>query len=268
MFFNRKPPRGVYTGGGRILTKTKSGLKIYVDGGDISVAPHIILDSAYEENTEGVIRKLVRPGMTILEGGANIGYFTLAFASLTGAQGRVIAFEADTKNAQFVLDNLELNGFSQRATVYAQALFSSDGEVTFYRAVRHRGNGSILRDLEQTPENPEAQREALIVPSRSIDSLCAEHGISPDVIKLDAEGAESSILAGAQSQLTGGRPRVLILEFTPRFISLAGDDPRRLLEDLLARGYRLNRIVRKRRMEACRIDELLESESTELVALR
>ena len=259
----------LYVGHDRVLAKTASGLKMFLDARDRSIAPHIMLDGVWEESTEAVLRKLVKPGMCVLEIGANVGYFTLVLAQLVGAGGRVAAFEADPDLAQIVRENIEMNGFHRHAAVHAQAV--SDGgaeELTFYRAIRHRGNGSLLA-IEQTPHNPEGEREAIVVPATTIDAFARSAGITPTAIKIDAEGAEPAILRGATHTLADPALRVLMLEFSPAFVQAAGADPRAYLESIEHNGFRLSLIEhRKRRMLPATIEGLLSEDLIEIVALR
>jgi FkbM family methyltransferase len=260
----------LYVGGNRVLVKTAAGLKMFVDSRDLSIAPHIMLDGVWEESTEAVLRNLIRPGMTVFEIGANVGFFTLLLSHLVGDRGRVIAFEADPDLAQIVRDNIELNGFHRRTRVFAEAISDgAAGEVIFHRALRHRGNGSLL-PIEQTPHNPEGVRETITVPATSLDRICARLDRTvPHALKIDAEGAEPAILRGAAETLASPLLRILMLEFAPSFLKSAGEDPRAYLERIKRAGFRLHRIdARKRRMEAASVAALLKSEIVEIVGLR
>ena len=69
------------------------GLRMRLDLGtypDVAMAYGL-----YERDTDRLFSRLIRPGMTVVDGGANVGYFTLRFAKLVGAGGRVEAFEPD-----------------------------------------------------------------------------------------------------------------------------------------------------------------------------
>lgn len=74
-----------------IAARTNAGLRLKLEFEDVS-APHIYF-GYYEEDETRAISQLVRPGMTVLDIGANIGYYTLLMADLVGPLGRVHAFE-------------------------------------------------------------------------------------------------------------------------------------------------------------------------------
>lgn len=263
----RNRASAVYVGHDRILLRTARGLKMYVDSRDVSIAPHLILDGVWEEGTEAALRRLLRPGMNVVEVGANVGYFTLTIAHVVGPRGSVAAFEPDPVLAQIVRDNAEINGFADRVTVHEKAVADAQGEIRFFTTHRHRGNGSILEGFEQLPGNPEDRRVEIVVPSVRLDDAFAAN--PPDVIKIDAEGAESAVLRGARGLLDGERVKILVLELFPRFVQAAGDDPRAFLERLTARNFKLNLIdLRKRRIVATSVDALLGMECAELVLVR
>jgi FkbM family methyltransferase len=258
-----------YVGGGRVLLKTRNGFKMYVDSRDISIAPHLILDGVWEEWTEAVLRQLVAPGMQVLEAGANVGYFTLVMARAAGPSGQIHSFECDPGLAMLARDNIEINGLHRTARVVEKALGERPGRVTFYGTDRHRGGGSIVQGLEQIPHNPTDQRSVLDVEMTSIDAYVQETGVQLDVLKLDAEGAEPAILRGAAALLASTRPLTIVMEFFPRFVREAGDDPAALLRSLQERRFELGVIdERLRRVVPTTAEALLARESAELVLRR
>ncbi len=258
-----------YVGGGRVLLKTRNGFKMYVDGRDISIAPHLILDGVWEEWTEAALLTMIKPGMTIVEAGANVGYFTLVMAKAAGQTGGVHTFECDPDLATLARDNVEINGLHRTARVVEKALGGKPARVTFYRTDRHRGGGSIVAGLEQIPHNPTDHRVPLDVEMTTLDDYCAASSIVPDLIKLDAEGAEPAILRGAAKLLASSRALTIVMEFFPRFVREAGDDPASVLQSLQSRRFELNAIdERHRRIVPATAQSLLERESSELVLRR
>jgi FkbM family methyltransferase len=258
-----------YVGDNRVLLKTANGFKLYVDSRDISIAPHLILDGVWEEWTEAVLRQLLKPGMTVIEAGANVGYFSLVMARAVGATGRVISFECDPGLAALARDNVEINGLHRIATIEERALGERVGHVTFYTTDRHRGGGSLIAGLEQIPHNATDQRSAMEVEMTTIDASMKEAGVLPDLLKLDAEGAEPAILRGGVALLDSDRPLTVVMEFFPRFVREAGDDPAALLGFLESKRFALGLIDERRRgVVPTNAAALLQRESAELVLRR
>ncbi len=258
-----------YVGENRVLLKTANGFKMYVDGRDVSIAPHLILDGVWEEWTEAVLRTLLRPGMTVFEVGTNVGFFTLIMAAAVGPGGKIFSFEADAELAQLARDNIEINGLHRTARVVERAAGEHAGTVTFYKTDRHLGGGSIVEGLEQIPHNPSDHRRAVEVAMTTLDVFCKEVSAQPDVLKIDAEGAESAILRGASELLDSKRPLAIVMEFFPRFVRAAGDEPDALLARMEQRGFSLYVIdERRRRLEPVSAQALLQRENAEIVLRR
>jgi FkbM family methyltransferase len=220
---------------------------MFVDARDVSIAPHLIMDGAFEEYTDAVLRSIVRPGMHILEIGANVGVFTLLMAHRTGTNGSVLSFECDPDLAQIVRDNLEINGLANIGTVDERAVSDHIGTMRFFSAVHHRGNGTLIEGLEQIPRM-NAERREIEVQSTTIDEILKERNRSFDLVKIDAEGAETAILRGGSTLFADrGKPLRVIIEFAPAFISSAGDDPATYLDRFESYGFTIQRIDERRK---------------------
>jgi FkbM family methyltransferase len=261
---------GVYVGGGRVLTRTASGFKMYVAANDVCISPHIILDGVWEEHTEASLRRIVKPGMRVLEIGANVGYFTLLMAQLAGASGSVYAFECDPELAQIAEDNIEINGFSDRVTIDRRAMGETVGQSQFRRARRHRGGGTLVEDLQQIPQLREDEREMLTVDVTTVDALLAQLGQTFDFVKIDAEGAETWILNGGAKLFSGRQhPLTVMIEFCPAFLRDAGYDPAAELRRFSDWGFTVQRLdSRRRRPVACSAQALLSEPYSELLLRR
>src|SRR5207237_3763460 len=82
--------------------------------------------------------------------------------------------------------------------------------------------------------------DVTLVPSVTIDALAAEYRVTPTHLKIDVEGDEESVLAGARWTLTaGGRRPTVFLELHNDIIRARGGAPGRVLQELGAWGYRL-----------------------------
>jgi FkbM family methyltransferase len=167
------------------------------------------------------LQQLTRPGMTILEVGANIGVFTVPLARFVGPGGKVIAFEPQRIMFQMLCGNLALNAIDN---VFAQnsAVGRSTGSITVpsvdYAKPGNFGAVSLA-----------GSREGEIVPLVTIDSLALP---SCHLIKIDVEGMELDVLEGATGMLQQLRPLLYVENDQP-----AKSPP--LIAHLLALDYRL-----------------------------
>lgn len=151
-----------------------------------------ILGGTYEPEQTRLFEELLRPGHTVLDVGANVGYYTLLASVLVGDPGRVHAFEPEPRNAGFLRRHASLN---RRGNVRVEQAAVSDREGT---ARFDFGSGSGTGHL--------ADSGAIEVRTLSLDDYCAQHGLAPHAIKIDVEGAEMSVLQGARETLVRHRP--------------------------------------------------------------
>jgi FkbM family methyltransferase len=260
----------VNVGNDRILLRSRSGYKMFVDARDVSITPHLILDGVYEEHTDAALRALVKPGMNVLEIGANVGLFTMLMSHRVGRGGSVLSFECDPVLAQILRDNVEINGFAEICTVDERAVTDSEGVLSFYTAERHRGGGTLIEGLEQIPQLTSSERRRIDVRTTTIDAILADHPAGFDFVKVDAEGAEPAIVSGGQKLLADtSRPLVFMMEFSPKFVQKGGVDPRAQLSQLASYGFRFARVdERRRKVVSTTADELLGRDFSDVVMTR
>ncbi|GAC1494461.1 MAG: hypothetical protein NVS1B2_11140 [Vulcanimicrobiaceae bacterium] len=259
----------LYVGRDRVLLKTTRNLKMFVDSRDVSLAPHLMLDGLYEEHVEAALRKIVKPGMHVVDIGANVGFFTLQIAHDVGPSGSVTAFEADPGLAAILRDNVEINGFQQRATIVPCAVGDRSGRARFFVRDRHRGNGSLIAGIEQVPWNASDADAPIDVDLTSLDDHIAATKRRPQLVKIDAEGAESAIFRGARALLADGEPLTIVVEFMPKFFTEAGEDAASFLDTIDAAGFTI-RLIEERRRKIVDTDRaaLLSRRYSELLLTR
>lgn len=200
----------------------------------------------YELDTARLIKKLLRPGDHFVDGGANIGYFTLLAARCVGPTGRVDAFEPEPHNRARLEKNIERNGLIGRVTVHSVALSDQAGETTIYLPAGGEANHGCASMYHR--DAPVAGQTA--VPAARMDRVLA--GASPTLIKLDVEGAEPLAVSGMTGLLQGPNPPRVIAEYNPIQSTVAGFAAWEFVERLLAAQprYRVYQIAwRLRRLE-------------------
>lgn len=93
--------------------------------------------------------KNVTPGSTVIDAGANIGYFTLLLGQLVGNKGEVISYEANSKNFELLKENVSYHVFGDRADIRNVAVYKKENELTFYSSKRWTGNGSLMEHNDE-----------------------------------------------------------------------------------------------------------------------
>lgn len=149
-----------------------------------------------EPRLQDAFSRLLRPGMTVYDVGASVGFQAVLAGRLVGPKGQVIAFEPFPENAERARHNARLNGFDH-LQVLQVAVAAEDGAARF-----QVGKGVNWGKLDPAG--------ALEVRVRSLDSVAAELGRLPSAIKIDAEGGEVAVLDGARRVLADAAPVLFI----------------------------------------------------------
>jgi FkbM family methyltransferase len=160
-------------------------------------------------------RQRLRPGMTVVDVGANQGIYTLLFAELVGSSGHVLAFEPDPVLCSALRQNLRRNGTSN-VTVYENALGARSEQRLLLRSAVNSGDNRL------TIEAPSQEREGVIVATRPLDELT--HGRKVDFVKIDVQGWELEVLQGMVETLRSSSPMVFF-EYSPADLRAAGAAP-------------------------------------------
>lgn len=166
---------------------------------------HELMYDGFEETELAFVKRLLRPGMTVLDIGAHHGLYTLLASKCVGRKGTVIAFEPSPREFARLAKHVRVNRYSN-VLLEPCAIGDRSGEADLFQVDGFRDWGNSLRP----PLVPEPTRR-IRVPIRTLDDFLGARGITHvDFIKLDAEGGELGILDGAQKLLqTSPRPAIL-----------------------------------------------------------
>lgn len=196
-----------------LLSRVLTRYKLFLNTQDDSICGHLAIEGYWEFWNTAFLCRAVRPGTKIVEVGANVGYFTNLLCDLTGPEGRVVAFEPWTGNADLLERSVALNGFSRICRIDRRAVADQPGLARLQVPDRSWGGGSIMGASADLPHH-----QAVDVAVTTLDDWCDANGYSPDFIKIDAEGAEQAIWRGMRN-LRRNRPSLAVMfEFeTTRF---------------------------------------------------
>ena len=173
-------------------------------------------------------------GMTVLDVGANVGYYTALAARRVGPSGRVIALEPDPESYKYLKETIAANAVGN---VQAFPIAASDVPATVPLYISHdnRGDNRLYHPGADWPE--------IEVEARPIDALLAENDIETlDFIKIDVQGYEPKVIAGLRDTITRSPKLTLLTEFWPKGIRDAGADPREFLKTLRELGLTLHEL--------------------------
>ncbi len=193
----------------------------------------------YDAHLTRLCKLLLRPGDTVIDGGANIGYMSLLAAKCIGRYGCVHAFEPVPPTFEILKQNIQLNGCSNiRANPLALA--QKVGALCFALPV-DAGTGKTLDRLATLAQLRDGSR--FEVPACPLDEYVASSGItSIRLLKLDLEGGEVAAIDGMRQLLSEQRISYLISEFNPPLLDQLGIPHSALQETLRNYGYSCYRI--------------------------
>ena len=177
-------------------------------------------------------RSHVRPGDWVIDAGANVGLFASAFSAAVGPEGRVWAVEPLPANVERLQRLKEANGLRQLDILpVALASAAATARLRLPAGPGGSGFGSFVATWPSAGD--------VEVPTVRLDDLVAnaENGRPLRLVKIDVEGFESEVVAGATSTLSTWRPLV-VCEFHDPLLKAAGASSQQLLAQFAACGTR------------------------------
>ncbi|MFW9801863.1 MAG: FkbM family methyltransferase [Candidatus Thorarchaeota archaeon] len=173
--------------------------------------PSLYYNGIHEPETTAYLRANVTPGCIAVDIGANVGYFTLLFARLVGASGKVFAFEPDERMFPFLEENVRLNGY-ENVNLDSRAISDHNGQQRFFlNSHLSRSGLTPSRNIKRITE----------VETVRLDNLNLER---VDWVKIDVEGSELSVLKGMKRTISENPDIRIIVEFVPEHIIGSGND--------------------------------------------
>jgi FkbM family methyltransferase len=156
----------------------------------------------YESETSQFLGAVLGQGDTFIDVGAHVGYFSMLGAALVGPAGRVISFEPDTSNYAHLLEHVERNAAAQVLPV--PMAVGSEARVAEFFVNDDNDGGHGLWNVGSHPFNArtrEAPRTRKVFLT-TLDEFVGSSGPRRvKAIKIDAEGSELAVLAGARMLL-------------------------------------------------------------------
>ncbi|MEX2430584.1 MAG: FkbM family methyltransferase [Dehalococcoidia bacterium] len=190
---------------------------LYVSLLDLSVSYALLTKGTWEPLTTAILRRTVKPGMAVVDIGAQLGYYTLLAARLVGTAGTVTAFEPDKRHLPLLLRSVRRNAL-QNVTVVPKAVFSRTGRSAL--AVSH-GTGPREIDVVR------------------LDDVWTDSTPKVDLIKMDIDGAEPEALDGMQGVLQQNPDAQLLVEYDPWQHRMADRHPEAFVDQMKDLGFQV-----------------------------
>jgi FkbM family methyltransferase len=206
-------------------------VEMAVDIVDCATSNQMLVNAAYEPHLTKVFETYCKEGMTVIDVGANVGYYTLLASQLVGESGRVFSFEPNSENVRLVLASL------QRAQVTNTKVMplACDAESGWTAFTSHTGSNGGISDTVNMLE------PCTVVPTFTLDELVPGQ---VDFMKMDVEGAEGRVIRGASELLRRCLP-IVTTEFSCAMLErVSHTDPASYLSTFTDLGYSIGLIRR------------------------
>ena len=247
----------VFIGEQTVLAETCHGDFIYLDAIDTGVTPNILRFGRWEPAIEALFLERLRPGMHVVDVGANCGYFALAACRHVGPEGRVLAVEANPDMARRVTRSLFANGYQDRARVMNAAASDREGKLEFTVPAEGSGFGTLLGGTRAG--------ERLEVVAYTLDVMA--DAVPVDVLKIDVEGAEALVWEGAQEIIARSGGLTVFMEFMPEMLAQTVE-PGVFLDRIHGQGFTIGEIMTDGTLLDGDRDRLLSRSWAELLLTR
>jgi FkbM family methyltransferase len=214
----------------------RHGALIILNQNDAVVSDAITL-GVYERPETSFFCAVCQPGMTFLDIGANIGYYSALAAVRIGRHGRIIALEPDPENFRYLQKNVAVNG-ADNAVCIQKAAAAESGTLRLHVNKENRGDNRLYaNDLCDTSYEVEVD---------TVDALLEDCGVKRvDLIKIDVQGFEGHVLRGMRKTIRRSNDLILLTEFWPFGLRCAGTSPEDFLFELEQSGLCLYELTPK-----------------------
>lgn len=208
------------------------GLRLDIDPSTI-VGKLIYFYGSCEPEVAACLSKLLRPGMTVIDAGANVGELALRCARIVGSQGCVYAIEASPQTASTLRQNIAANQLTNIEVIEA-ALAEAAQPLTFHFGTESDSHSSSLYEPSDRSGN------FTTVQGISLDELIEDKAIPRvDLLKMDVEGAELRAFAGGKTLLSRATRPTILFEYNKIVADRAGWTLRDAFDALMPYGYHL-----------------------------
>ena len=224
--------------GGQVHTR---GCTLIYRPEDKGVVTSLLLYGDYEPETTNTILESLRPGMTFVDLGAHIGYYTVLAAKAVSPTGHVYGFEPVESTCEILRSNITLNRVDGTTTIVPKAIWERSGLVRL-----HISPESSVSSRIRVGGNILGTQSCAEIEAVSLDDFFREEGWpTVHLVKMDIEGAELRALQGMR-ELGSRNPELkLIMEFNyPRLVELK-IHPEQVFEALYSCGFSRFRVLKR-----------------------
>ncbi len=218
--------------GRRFVARRIYDYRMWLDLEDRGISRALLLFGQRELDHKAMLERVLKPGMSVFDIGANIGYYVLMELGLIGPSGRMLAIEPSPSNIELLRRNLALNGAGDRVSVVSGAVSDRAGR----RRIHLSSQSNLNTFHAEGSAAAHLSGKSVEVETFTVPGLAAEHG-APDLIRMDVEGHEVEVIDGLLPAVAAGEMAPMIIFETHRSCYGADHDMATSLRGLFDCGY-------------------------------
>lgn len=199
-------------------------------------ARRLLRERTYEPDVIELIRQHIRPDRDFIDVGANVGFVSIFAATFLNEGKRVLAVEPTPRALELLNRNTSLHNLSEKILIENVVATERRVDAIPMFVLEGKEEYSSVEGIRHPEVNGETPTE-IKVKGCPIDELVTTHGLEPGFIKVDTEGHEASVFAGAERTLREHAP-VIISEISDRLLSKHGGS-QSIIETLKSYGYQV-----------------------------
>ena len=225
--------------GRRFVQRPVRDFRMWLDLQDAGISRTLLLFGRREEEHVVILCRVLKPGMTVFDVGANIGYYVLIERGLIGPQGHLVGIEPSPQNVSLLRRNLALNGADKDVTVFEMAISDQKGERELFMS--QQSNLNTFHPMGSASSHLDGRLTKVEI--ETVPGIAARTGLKPDLLRMDVEGHEVEVLKGLLPAVRAGEMSPMVLFETHLSRYSPEHDLAAVLREMFNAGYRARYIA-------------------------
>jgi FkbM family methyltransferase len=173
-------------------------VEMYLDLVNPGISKVLSVYRTREDDMVQVIKEELKPGMTVVDCGSNIGFYPLLASKILNGSGKIFAIEPDERNFRILEQNATLHQSDVKIKTFKMALSNSTGMQKMFVAERANLNKLVSDGKDDFAERSKVN-QTIDVDTMTMDDFCTKHKISVDFVRMDIEGFEVEVFEGMKN---------------------------------------------------------------------
>lgn len=198
-----------------MIKKQLLDVEMYLDLITPGISKTLALFNSREDDMVQVLKEQLRPGMTIIDCGSNIGFYPLLESKILNNQGAIYAIEPDVRNFKILEKNVKLNGEKSIIKTFNIAVSNETGMQKMFVAEQSNLNKLLSTSNDNFPKRHNVN-EIVDVETTTMDDFCLKNNLSVDFVRMDIEGFEVEVFQGMKNMFLNAKKGFMVfLELHP-----------------------------------------------------